>query len=121
MGRYFFEVAQSRKTAAGAVRHRFTMIRRRLAASALVVLATVGSLAAQAESGWGQLNMTPGVTDMSRNIYQLHMKIFWICVIIAVAVFGVMIYSLVKFRKSQGAIPDVTLVHNTTVAFIWTV
>jgi cytochrome c oxidase subunit II len=97
------------------------MIRRRLAAPALAVLATVGSLAAHAESGWGLLNMTPGVTDMSRNIYQLHMKIFWICVIIAIAVFGVMIYSLVKFRKSQGAIPDVTLVHNTKVEFIWTV
>ena len=97
------------------------MIRRRLAASALAVFAVVGSVLAQADSGWGLLNMTPGVTDMSRNIYQLHMKIFWICVIIAVVVFGVMIYSLIKFRKSQGAIPDVTLVHNTKVEFIWTV
>jgi cytochrome c oxidase subunit 2 len=32
-----------------------------------------------------------------------------------------MIYALVKFRRSQGAIPDTTLVHSTTVEIIWTV
>ena len=53
--------------------------------------------------------MTPGVTEMSRNIYGLHMLIFWVCVVIALLVFGVMVYSLVKFRKSKGAVPDVTL------------
>jgi cytochrome c oxidase subunit II len=73
-----------------------------------------------ADSGWGQLNMTQGVTDISRKIYGLHMEIFWICVVIAVIVFGAMIYSIVTFRKSKGAIADVTLVHNTTVELIWT-
>ena len=48
------------------------------------------------------------------------MEIFWICVVIAVIVFGAMIYSIVTFRKSKGAVPDVTLVHNTTVELIWT-
>ena len=43
------------------------------------------------------------------------------CVAIAVVVFGAMIYSLVKFRKSQGAEPDKTLVHSTKVEIIWTV
>src|ERR1700682_1184577 len=62
-----------------------------------------------------------GVTSLSRDIYALHMEVFWICVGIAVAVFGVMIYALVKFRRSQGAIPDTTLVHSTTVEIIWTV
>jgi cytochrome c oxidase subunit 2 len=101
------------------------MIRSRLA-SVLLALATAAPLAAFAEedgtvSGWAQLNMTQGVTDMSRNIYDLHMTIFWICVVIAVVVFGVMIYSLVKFRKSQGAIADVTQVHNTKVEIVWTI
>ena len=36
------------------------------------------------------------------------MEVFWICVGIAVVVFGVMIYALVKFRHSQGAVPDTT-------------
>ena len=102
------------------------MIRPRLTSYALGLVALAVSFATCAEedgtvSGWGQLNMTPGVTEISRNIYHLHMKIFWICVVIAVVVFGIMIWSLIKFRKSRGAIPDVTLVHNTKVEFIWTV
>jgi cytochrome c oxidase subunit 2 len=75
---------------------------------------------ARAESGWGQLNMTPGVTEISRKIYGLHMEIFWICVVIAIIVFGAMIYSIITYRKSKGAVADVTLVHNTTVELIWT-
>jgi cytochrome c oxidase subunit II len=72
-------------------------------------------------SGWAQLNMTQGVTDISRKIYHLHMEIFWICVVIGVVVFGIMIWSIFSFRKSQGAVADVTLVHNTRVEFAWTV
>lgn len=101
------------------------MIRPRLASYALALAALAGGFAHAEEdgaiSGWRQLNMTEGVTAMSRDIYGLHMEIFWICVAIAVLVFGVMIWSLVKFRKSQGAIPDITLVHNTKVEFVWTV
>jgi cytochrome c oxidase subunit II len=75
---------------------------------------------AHAESGWSLLNMTPGVTEISRKIYGLHMEIFWICVVIAIIVFGAMIYSIITYRKSKGAVADVTLVHNTTVELIWT-
>ena len=96
------------------------MIRARLATLALLATAACGPLAAHADSGWALLNMTPGVTEMSRNIYGLHMLIFWVCVVIAVLVFGVMVYSLVKFRRSKGAIPDVTMVHNTKVELVWT-
>ena len=74
----------------------------------------------RADSGWGLLNMTPGVTDISRKIYDLHMEVFWICVAIAVVVFGWMIWSLIAFRKSKGAVADTTLVHNTRVEIIWT-
>ena len=90
---------------------------------ALVSLAAMAALspAAHAASGWGLLNMTQGVTDISRKIYGLHMLIFWVCVIIGVVVFGVMIWSLVKFRKSQGAVADTTMVHNTKVEIVWTV
>jgi len=49
------------------------------------------------------------------------MEVFWICVGIAVLVFGTMIYAMVKFRRSQGAIPDTTMLHSTTVEVIWTV
>ena len=77
--------------------------------------------AAHADSGWGLLNMTQGVTAMSRQIYSLHMLMFWLCVGIAVVVFGVMAYSIFAFRKSRGAVADTTLVHSTTVEIIWTI
>src|SRR3979411_653149 len=102
-----------------AVRH-VTMIRAKIAQLALLAPAFTGALPAHAESGWALLNMTQGVTDISRKIYDLHMEIFWICVIIAVIVFGAMIWSIVTYRKSKGAVADVTLVHNTKVELIWT-
>jgi cytochrome c oxidase subunit 2 len=94
------------------------MIRKALVSMA--ALAAAISPAAHADSGWHLLNMTQGVTDISRKIYGLHMLIFWVCVAIGVVVFGVMIYSLVKFRKSQGAVADTTMVHNTKVEIVWT-
>jgi cytochrome c oxidase subunit 2 len=78
------------------------------------------ALASPAFAEW-KLNMTEGVTPLSHEIYSLHMLILWICVAIAVLVFGAMIYSLVKFRKSAGAVADVNLTHSTKVEIIWTI
>jgi cytochrome c oxidase subunit 2 len=87
----------------------------------LTALATalLALIAPTAQAAW-TLNMTPGISAISRNIYSLHMMVLWVCVVLAVLVFGVMIYSLVRFRKSQGAVPDTTLVHNTKAEIIWT-
>ena len=65
------------------------------------------------------LNLREGVTELSREIYGLHMLILWVCVAIAVAVFGVMIYSIATFRKSKGAVPA-SFDHNTNAEVIWT-
>ena len=92
--------------------------RRGLQAAAVPLFAL---FAGAAHAGWDGLNMTEGVTILSRKIYSLHMLIMWICVALAVVVFGVMIYSLVKFRRSKGAQPDTTLVHSTKVEIVWTV
>jgi cytochrome c oxidase subunit 2 len=107
-----------------------TMMIRSKTAAPLATIATLATLAtacllpssafAESESGWGLLNMTRGVTAISREIYDLHMRIFEICVAIAVVVFGVMIWSIVKFRKSKGAVADTTLVHSTRVEAVWT-
>jgi cytochrome c oxidase subunit 2 len=84
-------------------------------------LAALG-VAAKAEANTSNgYNLPLGVTSLSHDIYALHMEVFWICVGIAIAVFGVMIYALVKFRHSQGAIPDTTMVHSTKVEIIWTI
>jgi cytochrome c oxidase subunit 2 len=96
-------------------------MRKTLSRLALLAAAGLASLPASAASGWGELNMPEGVTDISRKIYNLHMTIFWVCVAIGVVVFGVMIWSIVAFRKSRGAVADTTLVHNTRVEVVWTV
>ena len=74
-----------------------------------------------AHADWGGLNMRVGVTELSKQIYSLHMTIFWWCVAIGVFVFGWMIWSLVAFRHSKGAKADTTIVHSTRAEIIWTV
>ena len=72
-------------------------------------------------AGYGDtLNMTVGVTEVSREVYGLHMLIFKICVVIGAVVFGIMIYSMVNHRKSKGVTPA-TFHESTTVEVIWTV
>jgi len=108
------------------IRSKIAPLRRSLATVATpAILAALGcALAspafAESESGWGLLNMTEGVTAISKEIYDLHMRIFEICVAIAIVVFGVMIWSIVRFRKSKGAVADTTLVHSTRVEVVWT-
>jgi cytochrome c oxidase subunit II len=67
-----------------------------------------------------QINMPVGVTPMSRAIYDLHMLVFWICVAIAVVVFGVMIYALIRHRKSAGH-QAAHFHEHTVVEIIWTI
>ncbi|MGA2024376.1 MAG: cytochrome c oxidase subunit II [Steroidobacteraceae bacterium] len=74
----------------------------------------------RAEAAW-TLNMTPGISAMSRQIYALHMLMFWWCVGIAAVVFGFMIFSMVRYRKSAGAVADTELLHSTRVEVIWTI
>jgi len=66
-------------------------------------------------------NMPTGISDLAREVYGIHMIGLWVCVAIGVVVFGVMIYALLKFRKSQGAVPDTTMVHSTKVEILWTI
>jgi len=67
-----------------------------------------------------QINMSPGVTDIGADIFGLHMLIMWICVVIGVAVFGVMFYSIYAHRKSKGH--QASQFHESTkVEVAWTV
>ncbi|MEP5765498.1 MAG: cytochrome c oxidase subunit II [Halieaceae bacterium] len=67
-----------------------------------------------------QVNMEPGVTEVGAEIYDLHMLIFWVCVVIGIAVFGVMFYSIYAHRKSRGVTPA-TFHESTKVEVLWTV
>jgi cytochrome c oxidase subunit 2 len=82
-------------------------------------LATAAALPAHA--GWDQLNMPVGVTEISQGVHWLHMLMLWICVAIAAVTFGAMIYALLKFRKSKGAVADQTFLHSTKMEIAWTV
>jgi len=84
------------------------------------VMALFAAVAAPAHAAWSGLNMTTGVTTLSGKIQAVHMMMLWVCVVIAIFVFGWMIYSLVKFRKSQGAVPDTKMIHSTRAEIIWT-
>ena len=89
-----------------------------LMASSAAATLTLGAPSAQA--AW-TLNMTPGISALSRQIYSLHMLMFWWCIGIATVVFGFMIFSMVRYRKSAGAVPDTKLLHSTRVEVIWTI
>src|SRR5688572_970963 len=65
-------------------------------------------------------NLTPGVTPISRDIYDLHMTIFWICVGIGAVVFSVMFYTLVMHRKSRGA-KAANFHEHTSLEIIWAI
>ena len=64
-------------------------------------------------------NMTPGITEISRGVHNLHMTIFWICVAIGVAVFSFMFYAIIRHRKSKGAVAA-HFHENTLVEIVWT-
>lgn len=95
--------------------------RRLITVLAALPAAAFAQSPAAAPSGWSLLNLREGVTTLSREIYDLHMLIYWVCVAIGVAVFGVMIYAIWRFRRSKGAVADTTLTHSTRVEFVWTV
>ncbi|MHC4222081.1 MAG: cytochrome c oxidase subunit II, partial [Planctomycetota bacterium] len=73
--------------------------------------------AAQAEYA---LNMTEGVTPISRDLYSLHMIVFWICVAIGVVVFAAMTWSILFHRKSRGSVAA-NFHESTMVEIIWTI
>ena len=90
----------------------------KLALGPVLMLMSVAAAAAGGEVS--SVNMSPGVTQVGENIYDLHMIILWICTIIGVGVFGVMFYSIIYHRKSRGVTPA-NFHESTKVEILWTV
>ncbi|MDO6566829.1 cytochrome c oxidase subunit II [Alteromonas sp. 1_MG-2023] len=87
----------------------------------LPFLLTSPLLLAEVASGEGSsINLRRGATDISGQVYDLHMLMFFICIAIAVAVFGVMFASMYLHRKSRGAKPA-HFHENVKVEIAWTV
>jgi cytochrome c oxidase subunit II len=92
------------------------MIRRLIS----VLLLSVLALPVAAETKSMPLNMTQGVTRVSQQVYDLHMTIFYICVVIGIIVFGVMFWAIIHHRKSRGAVAA-SFHESTKVEILWTI
>ena len=67
-----------------------------------------------------QLNLPEGVTQIARDVAWLHWFMLIVCMVIFVAVFGVMFYSIWAHRKSRGA-KAATFHEHLGVEVAWTV
>ena len=67
-----------------------------------------------------ELNLRPGVTEISRSVYDLHNLILLICVAIGVVVYGIMFISMYFHRKSRGH-EAAQFDDNHTLEIAWTV
>ena len=69
---------------------------------------------------WDNLNMRPGVTDVSNEVFELHTLIFYICCAIGLVVFSVMFYSMFRYTKKKN--PEPAKFHeHTGLEIMWTV
>jgi cytochrome c oxidase subunit 2 len=66
-----------------------------------------------------ELDMRPGVTEMSVRIQQIHHMALWVCVVVGVIVFGAMFYSMFAHRRSKNPTPA-KFSDSTLIEFIWT-
>ena len=77
------------------------------------------SIFSQAQAAW-TVNMAPGATQISNAVFDLHMTIFWICVVIGIIVFGAMFWSMMMHRRSTGQ-TAANFHENTRVEILWTI
>ena len=73
-----------------------------------------------ASADWLDLNMPVGVTDISKEVFELHMLIFWVVVGIGVVVFGFLFWSMWKYRRSNNKTPA-KFYDNHKLEIIWTI
>jgi len=84
----------------------------------IIQLTVLACISVSTHSAW-ELNMTKSATAIGREIHGLHMTIFYVCVAIAIVVFGIMLYSIIRHRKSLGATAK-PFHESTVVEIIWT-
>lgn len=67
-----------------------------------------------------RFNMPPGATVTSHAVYDLHMLVLWVCVVIGAGVFLVMAWSLWRHRRARAVTPAM-FSGNTKLEIVWTV
>ncbi|MEI2658604.1 MAG: cytochrome c oxidase subunit II [Nitrosomonas sp.] len=87
----------------------------------VVTLAGVSALALYSGMAVGsKYNLPEPQSIIAKDIYDQHIWLMWICLVIFIGVFGVMFYSVLKHRKSLGY-KAANFHHSTSVEIIWTV
>ncbi len=81
------------------------MLKKAIRLFAFALGMTPGLVWAEGSPEESVLNMTRGVTPVAHEVYEIHMFMFWICVVIGIGVFGYLLYTLVFHRKSAGREP----------------
>jgi len=98
----------------------------RAASGAMTLAAALASTTAGAVNSLpggpavNQLDLHPPVTRIAADVQSLHMGIMVVCVVIFLAVFGVMFYSIIKHRKSVGHKPA-NFHESVAVEIAWTI
>ena len=105
--------------------HHFATLARRAALALAALSGTSAAVAATVNDLPGgpavnQLNLHPAVTRIAADVSSLHIAMMVICLVIFVAVFGVMFYSIFKHRKSLGHKPA-QFHESVAVEIAWTV
>jgi cytochrome c oxidase subunit 2 len=84
-------------------------------------LAGVFALAMYSSMAIGsKYNLPEPQNYIAQDVYDQHIVLMWICLVIFIGVFGVMFYSVLKHRKSEGY-KAANFHHSTTVEIVWTV
>ena len=91
-----------------------------LSKSAFAAMLMLSLYPSKVLSDWDALNMREGVTQVSRDVFELHMLIFYICVAIGAVVFSVMFYSLFRYTKKRNPNPS-TFHESTKLEVAWTI
>ena len=86
----------------------------RLAAPAFLLAMAPGA------SAQSRYNLQPPVTGIAEQIYDMHTLMLAICLVIFVAVFGVMFWATFRHRKSRGAVAA-NFHENISVEMAWTI
>jgi cytochrome c oxidase subunit 2 len=86
----------------------------------LKIFSALFVFASPMQADWFALNMTRGVTDISNEVFELHMLIFWICVVIGVVVFSVMFYSMYAHTKKKNPVAA-SFHENHKLEIAWTI
>ncbi|MCH9639698.1 MAG: cytochrome c oxidase subunit II [Betaproteobacteria bacterium] len=96
-----------------------------MSSKSVATLAGVSALAlyssmSTAAGEQSKYNLPEPQSVIAHEIYDMHIWLMWICVVIFVGVFGVMFYSILKHRKSLGY-KAANFHHSTSVEIVWTV